>query len=196
MRERSQQREFEWRGDLTKFIMIRRLITYLFCLFIVVITSACSLFGVTTRDGIADWTFRVSIYDETTMAPIPGGVVRIVVENETPFGNIESPVQEEEPKGSITSSDGVCELTMRFNFYGYKRFGKWKDYINFRHRNLVVEAEGYQLLNLPLKTFIETPYELQRTEKLGQPSEIRVKLRRTPESDGNRKEWTKEEKRS
>jgi hypothetical protein len=50
--------------------------------------------------------------------------------------------------------------------------------MSFGHQNLLVEAEGYQPLNLPLKTFIKTPYELPLNLEYSKSSEIKVKVNR------------------
>ncbi len=145
---------------------------YLLSALLLLIISAC----VTVWDGSTEWTFKVGVYDRATMAPVPNADVSIIVKNEDSFGNIESFVQEKEPKKCMTNSEGVCELTMKFNTYGHESFWKSDAFVNFRHRNLVVQAKGYRSLNLPLKTFIKTPYELPSKKNGVRSSEIRVKV--------------------
>jgi hypothetical protein len=148
---------------------------------------ACAITGclVTHWDGYCDWTFKVTVYDQDTLAPIANAAVSIIVKNETPFGDIESFVQEKEPKKCITNLKGECELTMRFNTYGTRSLLKSDAFINFRHRNLVVEAEGYRTLNVPLKTFIETLQKLPPLEERGQPSEIKVEINKEEKAEEN-----------
>lgn len=119
------------------------------------------------------------------MAPITNAGVSIIVKNETPFGDIESFVQEKEPKECITNVKGECKLKMMFNASGTRSLWKSDAFVNFRHRNLVVEAEGYRTLNVPLKTLIETPQKLQPIEKRGQPSEIKVKINKEERPEEN-----------
>lgn len=151
---------------------IKTFLRHLFSVLLLLTISAC----VTVWDGSTDWTFRVGVYDQATTAPVANADVSIIVKNEDSFGNIESFVQEKEPKKCTTNSEGVCELTMKFNTYGHRSFWKSDAFVNFLHRNLVVEAKGYRPLNLPLKTFIKTPYELPSKKTGARSSEIRVKV--------------------
>lgn len=161
------------RGPGTSF-PIRTFLRYLFSVLLLLTVSAC----VTVWDGFTNWTFRVGVYDQATTALVPNADVSIIVKNEDSFGDIESFVQEKEPKKCTTNSEGVCELRMKFNTYGHRSFWKSDAFVNFRHRNLVVEAKGYRPLNLPLKTFIKTPYELPFKANGAKSSEIRVKVSR------------------
>lgn len=138
--------------------------------------SACSIPSGVMWDGFTGWTFRVSVYDQATMTPVPDAEVSIIVKNEDSFGDIESFVKEREAKKCTTSSEGVCDITMNFNTYGTKSSWKSEAYVNFRHRNLLVQAEGYHPLNLPLKTFVETPHKLLSEEKSVHLSEIKAEL--------------------
>jgi hypothetical protein len=144
----------------------------------VLLTSGCILFFATQWDGWIDWTFRVRVYDDTTNATVSNASVRIIVKNETPFGAVESFVREDEPKTCVTDVQGECELTMEFNTYGTKSVWGSHAYVNFLHRNLVVAAEGYNPLDIPLKTIIKTPYEFRSADVPRRPSEITVRLTR------------------
>lgn len=147
------------------------------CIFLAIFTSACALFYVRNSDGAILWTFRVRVSDHGSMAPVPDAEVSIIVKNEDSFGEFESFIREKEPKKCVTDPEGVCEITMEFNYYATEWLWKKHAYVNFRHRNIVVQAEAYQPLSEPLKRFIQTPYELTG-EQSKKPSEITVSLKK------------------
>jgi len=164
---------------------LRGLVRYFLCGSVVLALSACSLFYVTHWDGCSEWTFRVHVYDQHTMSPIPNAVVSVIVKNETPWGEVESFVQEKESNKCLTNAEGVCNITTIFNTYGNKSIFKSEAYINFRHRNLLVQAEGYRSLDVPLKTFIKTPLELPPEENHKGLSDIQASMNKIPEPDSN-----------
>jgi hypothetical protein len=99
------------------------------------------------------------VLDQETKSPVPNAIVRVIVKNEDSFGEIESFVPPE-PKTCTTDPAGECDLTVDFNTYGTQSARNSEAYINFRHRNLLVEARGYRPLNVPLKTLIGPRLEL------------------------------------
>ena len=116
------------------------------------------LFASTEWDGRMDWSFRVTVLDAGTRQPIKTATSRIVVANETSFGQIESFI---EPDTALFPANalGVCLVTSPFPCYGHKSRFKSTAFMNFRHRNLRVEAPGYQRFERPLKTIVTTPFE-------------------------------------
>lgn len=140
--------------------MKRKLLTIFIVLLCLVacVTIVIWLFAWEEWDGWGDWTFRVTVLDAGTRQPINTATSRIVVANETSFGKIESFI---EPDTALFPANalGVCLVTSPFPCYGHKSRFKSTAFMNFRHRNLHVEAPGYQRFERPLKTIVTTPLE-------------------------------------
>lgn len=121
------------------------------------VTIAIWLFASEEWDGWGAWTFRVTVLEAGSRQPISTATSRIVVANETSFGKIESFI---EPDTTSVSANGmgVCLITSRFPCYGHKSRFKSTAFMNFRHRNLRVELQDIECLNVRLKPLL--PYRL------------------------------------
>jgi len=113
-------------------------------------------------------------------------VVSVILKNETPWEKFESFVQEKESNRCPRNAGGVCNITTIFETYGNKSIFKSEAYINFRHRNLLVQAEGYRSLDVPLKTFTKTCPELSPVENREGLSDIQASINKIPEPESNR----------
>jgi len=138
---------------------------FLIVLAVVIGIAVCALiaiwlFGYEEWDGMMDWTFRVTVLDAGTRKPVSTATSRIVVANETSFGEIESYIEPDTTPYPANPS-GICYVTSPYPTYGQKSRIKSTAYMNFRHRNLRVEAHGYQRFERPLKTLVTTPLELK-----------------------------------
>jgi hypothetical protein len=171
-------------------LMYRHLMCFIFILLALII-SACThaieenytLEEATVWDGCTDWTFRVSVYDQDTMTPVPNAIISIIVKNEDSFGDIESFIKCENK--CVTDLDGFCDLTGKFSTYGIDSTSGSEAYVNFKHRNLFVDAKGYKPLNVPLKTFIDTPYKLPSEDEHVKTTHITVKLDKVDNEGSN-----------
>jgi len=151
--------------DTAKSIVMTSLLRFLLINSFFLAISSCASYTVTHWDGYSEWTFKIYTYDKDSLTAIPNALARVIVVNEDPFGDIESFVKEEKPQTCATDVNGLCELTSVFNTYGNKSIYNDESFINFRHRNLSIKAEGYHSLSIPIKTFIETPLELPLEQK-------------------------------
>jgi len=124
-------------------------------------------------DGLAQWTFRIHVYDSLSLKPIPNAEAVIIVQNENSMGSIESFVAPTDQK-QRTDSTGLCLITSSFNFFVNRSLLISKSYMNFRHRNLYITANGYKEYSTPLKTLLKTSIIKMSNEK--DTTDISVKL--------------------
>lgn len=133
------------------------LVVVLLCI-VACVAMAFWLFASEEWDGRMVWTFRVTVLDAGTRKPVSTATSRIVVANETSFGQIESFIEPDTMPFPANPS-GICLITSPFPCYGHKSRFKSTAFMNFRHRNIRVDAPGYQRFERPLKTLVITPLE-------------------------------------